>query len=98
MLPCLKNTGAKPNNPSPLTRHPPLSNDDIKHIQQVISSILYYACTVNLTMLMALSMIASKQAKGGVNTMVKTKQLLNYKETHPNATVRFHASNMILMQ
>ncbi len=28
--------------------------------------------------------------------MAKTKQLLNYLATHPNATVRFHASNMIL--
>jgi hypothetical protein len=47
-------------------------------------------------MLMALSTIASKQAKGMVNTMARTIQLLNYLATHPNAMVRFHASNMIL--
>jgi hypothetical protein len=45
---------------------------------------------------MAVSTIASKQAKGTQQPMAKTKQLLNYLATHPNATVRFHASNMIL--
>jgi hypothetical protein len=45
---------------------------------------------------MALSTIASKQAKGTQQTMAKTKQLLDYLATHPNSTVRFHASNMIL--
>jgi hypothetical protein len=30
------------------------------------------------------------------NTMLKTKQLLDYLATYPAATVRFHASNMVL--
>jgi hypothetical protein len=45
---------------------------------------------------MALSTITSKQAKGTQQTMAKTKQSLDYLATHPNATVRFHASDMIL--
>jgi hypothetical protein len=45
---------------------------------------------------MALSTIASKQAKGTKSTMKKCKQLLDYLATHPNATVQFHASDMIL--
>jgi hypothetical protein len=45
---------------------------------------------------MALSTIASEQAKGTQQTMAKTKQLLNYLATHPNATNRFHVSDMIL--
>jgi hypothetical protein len=45
---------------------------------------------------MALSTIASKQAKGTQQTMAKTKQLLDYLATHPDATVCFHASDMIL--
>jgi hypothetical protein len=45
---------------------------------------------------MALSTIARKQAKGTKLTMKKCKQLLDYLATHPNATVQFHASNMIL--
>jgi hypothetical protein len=45
---------------------------------------------------MALSKIASKQTKGTQKTMAKTVQLLDYLVTHPNATVRFHTSDMIL--
>jgi hypothetical protein len=80
----------------PKDTSPPLSKEDIKHVQQVIGSILYYARTVNLTVLMALSTIASKQAKGTEKTMAKTKQLLDYLTMHPDATVRFHALDIIL--
>jgi hypothetical protein len=45
---------------------------------------------------MALSTIASEQSKGTERTMKKCKQLLNYLATHPEATIRFHASDMIL--
>ena len=44
---------------------------------------------------MALSTIASEQSKGTQQTMQRCKQLLDYLATHPNATVRFHASDMI---
>jgi hypothetical protein len=75
---------------------PPFSKEDIKQVQCVIGSILYYTQAVDLTILMALSTIASKQSKGTKSTMKKYKQLLDYLTTHINATVRFHASNMIL--
>jgi hypothetical protein len=75
---------------------PPLLPEDIKQVQRVIGSILYYAWAVDLTVLMALSTIASKQAKGTKSTMKKCKQLLNYLATHPNAMVQFRASDMIL--
>jgi hypothetical protein len=51
---------------------------------------------VDLTDLMALSTIASKQAKRTKNTTLKTKQLMDYLATYPDATVRFHASDMIM--
>jgi hypothetical protein len=44
---------------------------------------------------MALSTIASEQTHGTENTMLKTKQLLDYLATHPAATVQFHTSDMI---
>jgi hypothetical protein len=75
---------------------PPLSNDEIKQIQRVVGSILYYARAVDLTVLAALSTITSEQSKGTQQTMQKCKQLLDYLTTHPDATVRFHASDMIL--
>jgi hypothetical protein len=45
---------------------------------------------------MALNTIASKQANGMENTMLKVKQLLDYLATHPAATVQFHTSDMVL--
>jgi hypothetical protein len=54
----------------PKDTSPPLSPDEIKHIQRVIGSILYYARAVDLTVLMALSTIASEQAHGMENTML----------------------------
>jgi hypothetical protein len=45
---------------------------------------------------MALSSIASKQTRATTNTMAKAKQLLDYLATHPDATIRFQASDMVL--
>jgi hypothetical protein len=91
-----KQFGSKAQCPLPPDTSPLLSNADIKHVQCIIGSILYYDRAVDLTMLMALSTIASKQLKGTELTMTKTKQLLDYLATHPNAMVHFHASDMIL--
>jgi hypothetical protein len=91
-----KQFGSRAQRPLPPDMSPLLSNADTKHVQRIIGSILYYAHAVNLTVLVALSTIASKQPKGTEHTMTKTKQLLDYLATHPDATVRFHASDMIL--
>jgi hypothetical protein len=85
------NTVAKHNGHPPIDTSPHLADADIKHIQWVIGSILYYARAMGLTVLMALSTIASKQAHGTKNAMQKTKQLLPYLATHLDATVQFHA-------
>jgi hypothetical protein len=53
---------------------PPLPKEEIKHIQRTIGSILYYARTVDPTILTK-------------NTMQKTKQLLDYPVTCTEATV-----------
>ncbi len=52
---------------------PPLLKEDIKQVQCVIGSINYSTRAVNLTVLMALSTNASKQAKGTKLTMNKCK-------------------------
>jgi hypothetical protein len=46
--------------------------------------------------LMSLSTITSEQTKGMERTMEKALQVLYYLATHPHATVRFCASDMIL--
>ena len=49
-----------------------------------------------MTVLAALSSIASQQAKATEDTEEKVKHLLDYLATHPDATVRFRASDMVL--
>ena len=75
---------------------PKLDDTNVKLIQQVIGVCLYYGRAVDDTILPALSALASEQAEATVKTMHKTRQLLDYLATHPDATVRFHASDMVL--
>jgi hypothetical protein len=94
--PSPKQYGAKAQEPHPVDISPLLPPDEFKEIQQIIGSILYYACTVNITVLMALSPIAIEQTKGTTSTMEKAKQLLDYLAMNPNAIMRFKASDMIM--
>ncbi len=56
--PSPKQYGAKAQELNLVDISPLLRSNEIKEIQQVIGSILYYARTVNITVLMALSSIA----------------------------------------
>jgi hypothetical protein len=47
------------------------------------------------TMLVAISAITLAQAKGTQATLKACQCLLNYTATNPDATIRFHASDMI---
>jgi hypothetical protein len=85
--PAPKQYGAKAQVPLPVDISPKLSPEEIKEIQRVVGSILYYARAVDITVLMALSSIAIEQTKGTTSTMDKAKQLLDYLATHPDATI-----------
>jgi hypothetical protein len=74
----------------------PLSKDKKKYIQQVIGTLLYYGCTVDTTILVALSSLASAQSSPAEDTMKRTGHLLDYVAIHPNAIVSYAKSNMIL--
>jgi hypothetical protein len=75
---------------------PPLSATQCLTIQKVTGSVLYYARAVDPTVLMPLNDIATEQTKATENTQAATNQLLDYLATHPDATIRYHASDMIL--
>jgi hypothetical protein len=75
---------------------PPATAAETLRIQEIVGSILYYARAVDMTVLMALSTIASKQAVATKQTISNTEQLLDFLATHPEATMRFSASDMIL--
>jgi hypothetical protein len=50
---------------------PPLDKKGIIRVHQIVGSILYYARTVDMTVLMALSTIAIKQTKATEKMMAK---------------------------
>jgi hypothetical protein len=58
-----------------------------KRIQQILGSFLYYAHTVNPTILMALLAIASQQSNPTEETNGCIHQFLDYMATHPGAKV-----------
>ena len=83
--------------PTPVDESPMLPADQITRIQQVVGTLLYYARAVDSTLRMALGTIASAQTKGTQATAEAVTQLINYCATHPEATVRFSASQMVLI-
>ena len=66
------------------------------HFQQVVGVFLYYATSIDNTVLVALSDIGSEQARATSKNMDEVQQLLEYLTSNPNATIRYHASGMIL--
>jgi hypothetical protein len=70
---------------------PQLTAKQCLTIQKVTGSVLYYARAVDPTVLMPLNDIATEQTKA-----TETNQMLDYLATHPDATIRYHASDMIL--
>jgi hypothetical protein len=75
---------------------PPLTAKQCLTIQKVTGSVLHYARAVDPTVLMPLNDIATEQTKATEKTQAATNQLLDYLATHPDAAIRYHASNMIL--
>eukprot|EP00957_Ditylum_brightwellii_P105260 8023753-Ditylum_brightwellii.AAC.1 len=61
-----------------------------------MGTLLYYSRAVDPTLAVALSTIASKQANATQETAEACHQLVNYVAMHPDATVHFLTSDMIL--
>jgi hypothetical protein len=74
----------------------PLTAKQCLTIQEVTGSVLYYARVVEPTVLMPLNDIAMEKTKATEKTQAATNQLLDYLATHPDSTIRYHASDMIL--
>jgi hypothetical protein len=65
-------------------------------IQKGTGSVLYYARVVDPTFLMPLNDIATEKTRVTEKSQAATNQVLDYLTTHPDATIRYHASDMIL--
>ena len=88
--------GTAAQDPLPEDTSDKINEKRVKIIQQVIGGVLYYARAIDLTVLAALRFIASEQASATEDTETRVSQLLDYLATHPDAKVRYHASDMVL--
>ena len=88
--------GPKVQSPTQSDDTPPLSAAQIKHVQDIVGSFIWYGLAYDPTLTAALSAIGSRQTKGTEAFMDACHQLLDYLATHPNTAIRYHASNMIL--
>ena len=70
------------------------NTEQVKIVQQVKGSVLYYTCAVDCMVLVALSGIASKQSHVVEGT--QNHQLLDYLTTRPDATVWYCVSEILL--
>ena len=73
-----------------------LSPQAIKQLQQIVGTFLFYSRAVDPTMLTALSIIATEQTQGTQTTKEKAAHFLTYAAMHPNATIKYYKSDMIL--
>ncbi len=74
----------------------PLSPKEIKCVQDIIGTLLYYAQAVDPTLLAALSAIAAHQSNGTKAVVDVCHQLLDYVATHSNSGIWYKACNMVL--
>ena len=73
----------------------PLATKDQQHeLQVVVGTLLYYARTVDPSILTAIHELGSVQAQPTVQDMKKVERVLQYVSTNQNGATRFYASNM----
>jgi hypothetical protein len=72
------------------------TKQEIRRIQAIVGTFLYYARAIDCTMLPALNQISTQQSKPTQQTNEDANMLLDFAATYPDAKIRFHASDMIL--
>jgi hypothetical protein len=68
----------------------------ITRVQEIIGGLLFYGRAVNSTMMVALLTLAPQQENITKSTAKVITQLLNYAAEHPDATIRYIASDIDL--
>ena len=68
-----------------------LSEKETNLVQQVCGTFLYYAITIDNTILPSLSDTSSKQSKAKKNTAKQVAKLLNYLASNPHAKIQYRA-------
>jgi hypothetical protein len=73
-----------------------MSPKDVNRLQQLGATLFYYARAVDPTLIMPFNVLPSEKTRATADTAEKNNKLLNYCTTHPEETLRYHASGMIL--
>ena len=81
---------------TPIDLSAPLSPKETTKVQSTIGTMLYYGRAIDGSILPALNDLSSQQAKPTMETKRKLQRLLDYIATYYDASVRFHASDMVL--
>ena len=87
--------GAKAQQPVQSNVTAPLTDSQIKLVQEIVDNFIWYGQACNPTLTATLSAIRSRQTKGNNLVLAACHQLLDYLAMHPNAAIRFHTSDMI---
>ena len=88
--------GIKVQQPFKYDTSAPLYDKQIKRVQDIVGTFVWYSRECDPTLAAFLGAIASLQTKGTEDVMAAFHQLLDYLTTHPDASIWYHASDMIL--
>ena len=88
--------GAKKQSAVPEDNSPLLSAEQLKRVQEAVGMFAWYSRSTDPIMAKTLSSIAGRQSKATEQLKKELHQFLDYCATHPDAKVRFTASDMIL--
>ena len=75
---------------------PNTNSIDTNRVQSISGTFLYYDRSLDPYTLPALNKISTCQSTPNQDIMDKCNQVMDYASTHPNATIQYHASDMIL--
>ena len=75
---------------------PALTPTEIREVQEIVGSLLYYARAIDYTMLPAVNSISSEMAAPTQRLLPVVNRLLAYASTYPDNQLVFHASDMVL--
>jgi hypothetical protein len=75
---------------------PPATTAKITRAQAIVGTLIYNARAVDPTLLVPLSTLASQLSTATTTTIKAVAHLLDYCSTHPEANIRYYASDMQL--
>ena len=75
---------------------PPLDKEVTKHIQGIVGALLYYAKSVDNTLLVVLSSVGYQQAAATKRTNKAINKLINYIATYPADQILYRSNDMLL--